>query len=130
MTTKLRILAMAVSASLLTMIRPSFSQTWTQTSAPVTNWTSIACSADGRNIVAVAGRFEGFQTSYGVGQIYISDDSGTTWRLTSAPVTNWASVASSADGTRLVAAVGPCCELGPIYASADSGVTWAQTSAP
>jgi photosystem II stability/assembly factor-like uncharacterized protein len=44
----------------------------------------------------------------------------------------WASVASSADGTKLLA----ICHgdgtggLGSIYASTDSGVTWAQTSAP
>ena len=36
----------------------------------------------------------------------------------------WPSVASSADGTKLVAG------LGYIYTSADSGVTWTQTSAP
>ncbi|MGO8676363.1 MAG: hypothetical protein ACLQVX_10895 [Limisphaerales bacterium] len=41
------------------------------------------------------------------------------WTLTSAPLTNWSCVASSADGTKLVAAVNG----GLIYASTNSGAT-------
>src|SRR3989442_2289024 len=67
--------------------------------------------------------------------------SAQTWTPTGAPssgaptLRGWASVASSADGIKLVAA-----ERGnssyaedlphPIYTSADSGMTWTQTSAP
>ena len=47
------------------------------------------------------------------------------WTLTSAPSNYWASVASSADGSKLVAA----CSTG-VYASTDSGATWTLTSAP
>jgi hypothetical protein len=43
-----------------------------------------------------------------------------TWTPTSAPVENWLSVASSADGTRLVAAF----QTGGIYTSTNSGATW------
>ena len=39
------------------------------------------------------------------GGIYASTNSGATWELTSAPASNWASVASSADGLTRVAAV-------------------------
>ena len=46
------------------------------------------------------------------------------WTQTGAPNENWMSVASSADGTKLVAeAYG-----GEIYTSADSGATWSQVS--
>jgi photosystem II stability/assembly factor-like uncharacterized protein len=49
------------------------------------------------------------------------------WILTSAPNNSWSSVASSADGSHLVATVYPG---GNIYTSADSGNTWTPTSAP
>jgi len=53
--------------------------------------------------------------------------SAQTWTLTTAPSSSWQAVASSADGTRLVAVV----FNGGIYTSADSGATWVQnTSAP
>jgi hypothetical protein len=98
--------------------------TWTQTSAPSNLWTSIASSADGVKIVAVA-----------VGAIYTSPDSGATWIQTSASTNNvWSSVACSADGTKLTAAVGAADygygNVGPIYTSTNSGLTWMQTTAP
>ncbi|HTY88745.1 MAG TPA: hypothetical protein VMB80_14855 [Candidatus Acidoferrum sp.] len=49
-----------------------------------------------------------------------------TWTQTSAPTNNWVSIASSADGAKLVAVVNP----GGIWVSSDSGSTWTQTSAP
>jgi hypothetical protein len=51
--------------------------------------------------------------------------SPASWQQTGAPNESWSSVASSADGSRLVAAAN-----GPIYTSTDSGATWQQTSAP
>jgi hypothetical protein len=48
------------------------------------------------------------------------------WVLSSAPNNVWSSVASSADGSHLVATAYP----GGIYTSADSGATWTLTSAP
>ena len=59
------------------------------------------------------------------GTIYLPE---TGWTLTSAPAEIWQSVASSSDGTHLVAAVG--FNEGGIYTSTNSGLTWAQTSAP
>ena len=88
-------------------------QEWTATSAPVTNWSSVASSADGTKLVAAVS----------LGLIYTSTNSGSTWVATSAPTNFWASVASSADGSRLFAGS----LTGAIYASADSGSTWRPT---
>jgi len=98
---------------LLALIHSAFAQPWTQTSAPVTNWSSVASSADGIKLVAAVRD----------GPIYISTNSGATWEQTSAPVTNWSSVASSADGTKL-AAVG----YSGVFTSADSGANWTAIS--
>src|SRR5438874_1898424 len=87
-----------LSLALLSSLHPhgiARAQSWAQTSAPVTNWSAIACSADGRKVVAAV---------YG-GPIYSSTDSGATWASTTAPVTNWQALVSSAEGRRLVAAV-------------------------
>ncbi len=51
---------------------------------------------------------------------------GQFWQQTTAPITSWSSIASSADGSKLVAAV----KGGPIYTSTNSGATWIATSAP
>jgi hypothetical protein len=104
---------------------------WTKTTAPSNAWSSVACSADGSNLVAAAhtgnplcNGFEG-STIYN-GPIYTSTDSGATWTEASAPSNNWMSVASSADGTKLVVAA----RNGPIYLSTDSGATWSNSGAP
>jgi len=52
-----------------------------------------------------------------------------TWTLTSAPNMAWRSVASSANGTKLIAVVGGT-SAGPIYTSTNSGATWVSNSAP
>jgi hypothetical protein len=57
------------------------------------------------------------------------------WIKTSAPAYSWKTLASSADGTKLVAAGYSKNFVGyrnpvPIYTSADAGMTWLQTSAP
>jgi hypothetical protein len=69
------------------------------------------------------------------GPVYTSTNNGATWTQTGAPSNNWVSVASSADGTRLVAAANVSEGHlirgdGLIYTSADSGTTWTQTTAP
>src|SRR5262249_55226087 len=103
-------------------------QTWTQTSAPSNNWTTVACSADGRNLVAVAGcsRFSLSNDGF----IYASTNAGVTWDLSNAPRINWSSVAASAAGAKFVATVGACGAGGGIYAALDSGVTWSMSGAP
>jgi hypothetical protein len=102
-----------------------------QTTGRSNLWSSVACSADGTKLVACAT----LNSSYGAdGLIYTSSDSGTHWIPTSAPASDWWCVASSADGVRLVAAMGddPNSNGGPgfIYVSPDSGTTWIHTSAP
>ncbi len=118
-------LAAAAAGSLLRVATSAFGQTWTQTSAPITNWSSIACSADGRKLVAV---IKG-------GPIYTSTDGGVTWMATSAPITNWTAVACSADGIKIVAAAAvydgsQYASGGPIYVSGNSGASWTSTDAP
>lgn len=76
---------------------------------PRRDWFSVASSADGSKLVAVA---------YG-SQIYTSTDSGATWTPRESN-RYWWSVASSADGSKLVAAE----YGGRIYTSIDSGVSW------
>ena len=60
---------------------------------------------------------------------------GQTWTQTSAPSNLWSCVASSADGTKLIASSIPDATphsvmKGGIWISRDSGATWQKTSAP
>src|SRR6266566_9086601 len=53
------------------------------------------------------------------------------WIVSTAPNLNWKGVASSADGTKLVAVIGGQVGVpGSIYVSTNSGATWVVTSAP
>lgn len=111
-----RLLALgAAFGGLSAAVHPSLAQNWILTSAPMTNWSWVASSADGSKLIA---------TVYG-GLIYASTDSGATWSATSAPSSNWTSVASSADGSKLVAASDPPDDEGALYTSSDSGTNWA-----
>jgi photosystem II stability/assembly factor-like uncharacterized protein len=69
---------------------------------------SIAPSSDGTKVVAV-----------GNSQIYTSTDSGVSWTARDSS-RNWYSVASSADGNKLVAVV----YGGQIFTSTNSGASW------
>ena len=62
----------------------------------------------------------------GLALLLVQAVAGSTWSPTSAPSALWVSVASSSDGTKLVAAV----PYVGIYTSANSGSTWSPTSAP
>jgi hypothetical protein len=99
-------------------VKAAWGQSWTLTSAPATNWVSVACSADGHKIVAAAG---GAPFSGVVGPIYISTNAGSTWIASTAPIKAWASVASSADGQELIAADSE----GALYMSTNGGALWA-----
>jgi photosystem II stability/assembly factor-like uncharacterized protein len=60
----------------------------------------------------------------------VNSVSAQTWTQTSAPTNLWYSVASSADGNKLVAAMGGQFWTGPIYTSTNAGTTWTLTVAP
>src|SRR5690242_9722112 len=114
------LLKILAAGTLLGFDRPVAAQEWTLTSAPLTNWQSIACSADGTRLIAAAGAF----FSPPIGPVYLSTNAGATWIPISPGVTNCLHVASSADGSRLVAAGRN------INYSWDSGATWSNSDAP
>ncbi len=99
----------------------NFGASWTSNNVPNPNhWHSAACSADGTRLIAAEG--DNFS-----GLIYLSTNSGNTWAAANAPITNWCSVASSADGSKLLAGTFG----GPVYLSTNSGGTWMlQTNLP
>lgn len=101
---------------------------WEVSNAGFAHWRALACSANGSTVVAAqATRAEG---DYGF--LYTSPNAGASWSVgAGAPIGNWGRVASSADGTRLIAALISHYSLetnkssiGGLYTSHDSGVTW------
>jgi hypothetical protein len=110
--------------------------TWT--GGPIDAWQAIAASADWTKLVAVSWQliFSPFGFVTPSGKIYTSTNSGVTWTANTNFAPNvWSSVASSADGTRLVAAAGFSLGSwllgdGSIYVTTDSGSTWVRTGAP
>jgi hypothetical protein len=110
--------------------------TWSIANAPCTNWVSVASSADGTKLVAAVGPGGVFGNPPGpAGLIYLSSDSGATWRPSTAPVTNWSAVVCSGDGSRMVAVIGGSAfgssaggPPGPIFISHDSGTNWTSTA--
>ena len=116
------LLFVSVWCGLLVMARSASGQTWTQTSAPTTNWWSVACSADGTKLAAV-NIIPPDPTLGPASPIYTSTNSGATW-IPNGPGDysgrNWEYIASSADGTKLIAAA----YYGSLYTSTDSGINW------
>ena len=93
-------------------------ETWISNSTPALKstqgWWTIACSADGKTVVApVSGNGE-------PGAIYTSKDFGQTWVSNNAPLEYWNSAACSADGNRLFAVAS---HIG-LYTSPNAGATW------
>ncbi len=89
-----------------------FAQDWSVTSAPKAEWYSIASSADGSKLLAIANP-DG---------VYVSTDGATNWTRIPAPVTGdigYLGAAVSGDGTVMMA-VGP-----GVYLSSNSGADWA-----
>lgn len=91
--------------------------TWKPTTAPTNYWESIACSADGRTLAAAA--FSDGLNNQAPGQIHTSKNSGLTWRTDSVRKF-WLSIASSSDGSKLVAVASD----GSISTSQNLGLTW------
>ena len=84
-------------------------------------WCGITCDISGTKILATTG------AQFGIPEpLYRSIDAGGSWKsLTGTPYNFFNKCASSADGTKLVAAV----STGYIFTSADSGLTWVQRTA-
>src|SRR3984957_7674428 len=102
---------------------------WILTSAP-TNipWSSVASSVDGSKFVAASDDAYVPGSGFIYGSVYTSTNSGMNWTSNNIPKAQWQSVASSADGTKLVAiAVEP---NGLIYSSTNSGSIWVSNNAP
>jgi hypothetical protein len=101
----------------------------------------LAASDDGSKLVAASliwasSSQAGGQSPYRA-SVYLSSDAGTTWKPANAPTNYRQAVASSADGTKLVAASGPSWVVpefivspGRIFTSTDAGATWITTRAP
>jgi hypothetical protein len=111
------------SAVFVLSICSAFAQEWVPTTAPTLDWNSVACSADGRKLVAVAN----YDSTNG--SVWTSVDAGTSWVSNNVPLGDWWSVAASADASKLFATKGNPGFDG-IYTSADWGKTWAKTTAP
>jgi len=58
----------------------------------------------------------------------LAGTAGVTWYPSGSGTQPWSALSSSADGTKLVAAVGGAGKTGYIYYSTNSGITWAQSS--
>ena len=106
-------LPISAAAALFALVaaQPACAQQWMQTFAPYNWWTSVACSTNGTKLVAAGG-----------GSVYTSTNSGLTWTVDGAFD---GSVASSADGTKLVVATSGQ----GIRTSTNSGETWTLTPA-
>jgi len=122
--------ALAAVLGLLWAADRSCAQNLARTKAPNADWSCLACSGDGRVIVAAACGSGWYETSL----VYVSTNSGAAWSAAGLPCRVWSSVTSSADGARLAAAVYDAAvgafTGGPIYVSTNSGQTWTQTTAP
>ena len=137
---KLPVVLVAGLGGLFTVVDVACAQPWAATTAPDRTWKALAVSADGTKMVA-AGANKRQLGPFGIdgppASICVSADAGATWTQTSAPGNSWSSVASSADGTKLVAAAdfdgvwdGTNYGDGLIYTSTNSGATWTPTTAP
>jgi photosystem II stability/assembly factor-like uncharacterized protein len=101
--------------------------TWAPTSTP-TNLVcyAIACSADGRKLIVAD---LNAADSSATGNIYTSTNFGNTWTTNNVPSQGeyWDGVATSADGTKLIAVSEGTCN---IFTSTNSGLTWVSNSLP
>jgi hypothetical protein len=111
-----------IGARKLGGIEPGLDASWIQQSEPVHNWWFVASSNSGNKLAAVTNDFLTAPGAPKLGSIYISADAGATWTERTLPGNRaWASIASSADGSKLAAVAS---DLSAIWTSADSGSTW------
>jgi uncharacterized delta-60 repeat protein len=103
---------------------PSFTLagSWTSRSNP-SHWSAVASSADGTKLVGlIYYAYLGFGNPPPSTLVQTSSDSGVEWVTQNNDTIFWWSVASSADGTKLVAGSAS----GYLYISTDSGRTWSK----
>jgi len=95
--------------------------TWAPTSAPGARyWRAMASSSDGVRLAAAAGYY---RQASGVNYlIYTSTNSGATWLQTTAPIGCWQAIASSTDGSKLIAVDDGLNNMS--CTSTDGGATW------
>lgn len=112
---------------------PLVAQNWAPTAAPLTNWSSIASSADRCRLVALGAGSTSFYAW--PGPICVSTNGGMDWTTVAPlldtgfpePMVNWRSAASSAEGNRLFAvgeAPGDDGFALPIFQSTNGGALW------
>ena len=126
-TTKKLVWAFPVLAIIILLtgtILPAYvaAATWTDRTASGTrSWTDVACSSDCSKIIAA-------DNSSSSANLYRSTDAGVTWSAVtnggSAFQKQWKRVASSSDGTKLMASE----QSGDVYYSTDSGANWSAAS--
>ena len=91
----------------------AFGPQWTKTSAPDGYWNSIACSADGNNLVASFDDDPGY--------LWHSTDAGVSWgREDEWPSKHWTCLASSSSGAVLLAGT----YHDHVFYSTNGGATW------
>jgi hypothetical protein len=113
-------------AALTVAVHTTFAQTWMQTGAQSNVWSSITTSADGNKLAAVSKETPNGQGGYTEGGgIFISTNSGASWIETGAPSNLWQSIASSADGSKLVAiGYDTTYSTNIVCTSTNSGANW------
>jgi photosystem II stability/assembly factor-like uncharacterized protein len=106
-----------IVAGLGICLSTNFGETWTSTNSLSSEAVAIASSADGAELAAISSQ----------GLIFVSTNFGMTWVQTKAlaPDSIFKSLASSADGSRLVAVT-----EGIIITSTNSGATWISNNVP
>jgi hypothetical protein len=115
--------AVAALGAALAAADASLAQGWVQLTAPSSDIGPIACSADGSKLLLAGGGY----SPVGGDVLYVSHDSGATWTAASVPTGGWYAVASSAEGTVLMATER---WSGTVYVSTDSGATWSRATLP
>jgi hypothetical protein len=116
-----KLVAVSSSGSIYTSSNAGI--TWTPQMAPSSqSWRGVASSADGVELAVVSSNY-----GTGTGSIFTSSNSGLSWTLQGTPAFFWVSIASSADGTHLVAAGEDSNADSEFYVSSNSGASWAQS---
>ena len=97
--------------------------TWISNKVPIgLTWSCVASSSDGKGYWR--------RRRLLMDRFLPRQDSGTTWAQSGAPTNGWSAIATSADGTKLVAAAEDVRGDGLVYTSIDSGATWTTNNVP